>query len=189
MAERQYGTALSQIRADHVGRYEWACDRIFGTVLDASCGCGYGSAILSDVARRVVGVDRDAEAIRYARLNWRRDNVEYRQADVFDAPEGPFDAVCSFETVEHVEDDVGLLRSFSTVSRRLLISVPNEDVIPFSPARFPFHVRHYTPLQFISTLNSAGWHALQVWTQADAFTRAPTVGVDGRTLVAVCEAR
>jgi len=57
------------IVALHLKRYEFARPFCVGKdVLDAGCGVGYGTAYLAETARRVVGVDVDADAIEYARV-------------------------------------------------------------------------------------------------------------------------
>ena len=97
------------IVALHLKRYEfalpWCRDR---DVLDAGCGVGYGSALLATAARRVVGVDRDEDAIRYARERYGAANVEFRVGDLLelDLPDGSFDTVCSFETIEPVRSAI-----------------------------------------------------------------------------------
>jgi SAM-dependent methyltransferase len=95
------------IVALHAKRYEFAlpfcADR---DVLDAGCGVGYGSAILANVAHRVVGVDRSREAIAYARRRYPSPNVEFTVDDLLELaqPDDAFDVVCAFESIEHLPE-------------------------------------------------------------------------------------
>lgn len=189
MSECQFGATLSEIRADHVGRYEWADGIVSGRILDVACGCGYGSALLAKAGRSVVGVDRRPEAIEFAEAHWRRNGVEFRLQDAFEIAEERFDWVVCFETMEHLRGDVAFLQKLARMSRNLLISVPNERVIPLTPGRFIYHVRHYTPEQFVEVLDLGGWLVAGLFNQIDAFTRVPAHGAAGRTIIAVCEAR
>jgi SAM-dependent methyltransferase len=188
VAECQYGTTLGAIRADHVGRYEWADARVRGRVLDIACGCGYGAAMLARPDRYIVAVDRNAEAIAYAREHWSRANVRFTQSDVFDVREDRCDWAVCFETLEHLEEDVRFLQKLRRMAARLLISVPNENVIPKTPDRYRYHVRHYTPDQFTAVLAAGGWSVTERWRQPDTSTRAPVPGPDGHTTIAVCAA-
>jgi protein-L-isoaspartate O-methyltransferase len=57
-----------QTEAEHFHRYYVARQMARGVdVLDIACGEGYGSALLAQVARSVVGIDLDEEAIAHAR--------------------------------------------------------------------------------------------------------------------------
>ena len=66
--ERQVATALEDIRKDHRERYAWAIARMGSPklVLDAGCGVGYGSNMLSEQAENVIGIDISPESIEYA---------------------------------------------------------------------------------------------------------------------------
>lgn len=188
MAERQYGTRYEQIRADHMGRYEWAAGLVEGKVIDAACGCGYGAHYLAEKAGvSVHAIDVSHEAIDYARLHWPHDAVRYWPANIEDALLEPSDWIVSFETIEHLRDPEKALMKFADAADHLLVSVPNELNIPFDPKRFPFHMRHYTPKEFRALLQGAGWKVRAMLTQADAHTRVPDSGMNGRTLVAICE--
>lgn len=190
MAERQFGTKYSDFRADHIGRYEWAAGFVSGLVLDAACGCGYGTNYLAKHSKaHLLGIDVDEESIRYASNNWSFGSENgFMKCDLesrgLNLPE--YDWIVSFETIEHLELDVEVLSKFAQSAPNLLVSVPNELNIPFDKKRFPYHVRHYTPEQFSSILGDAGWGVDEILTQKDAQTRIPVVGADGRTLVAVC---
>ena len=141
------------IVALHLKRYEfaapWCRDR---AVLDAGCGVGYGAAHLAEVAASVVGVDRDEDAIAYARERYARPNVEFRVGDLLglDLADGSFDVVCSFETIEHVEDIDAFLAEVVRVLRPegvFLVSTPRVDDTTASPEN-PFHRVELSPGDF-----------------------------------------
>lgn len=132
------------IVALHLKRYEFAAPWCRGgEVLDAGCGVGYGSAFLGGVARRVVGVDRDEGAVAYARERYARPNVEFLVGDLLDLELGDasFDAVCSFETIEHVEDADRFLAEMARVLRPggvFVVSTPHAAETTAAPEN-PFH--------------------------------------------------
>jgi 2-polyprenyl-3-methyl-5-hydroxy-6-metoxy-1,4-benzoquinol methylase len=74
--------------------------------------------------------------------------------------EGSFDLVTCFETVEHVHESAALLDNLNRALKpgaMLVISTPNEDVLPFKNFKNPYHVRHYTPREFEELLCSRGF--------------------------------
>lgn len=169
---------LDDIRADHVARYRFASGKVRGSVLDAGCGCGYGTSILAGVADQVRAVDRSEEAVRYAIEHWQRKNIVFRQADVLCRFGAMFDWAVAFEIVEHVEDASRFLKNLRSHAARLLISAPNEDGIPFNPVKFPFHVRHYREREMIAALAEAGWSVTGIWHQ---FGKVSPVEIGGAT--------
>jgi SAM-dependent methyltransferase len=145
------------IVALHLKRYEFAASWCRDAeVLDAGCGVGYGTAFLGEVAAHVVGVDRDEPAIAYARARYARPNVEFRVGDVLalDFPDASFDAVCSFETIEHVQDAHAFVAETARVLRpggTLLVSTPRADETTAAPAN-PFHRVELSRADFESLL-------------------------------------
>lgn len=76
-------------------------------VLDLGCGTGYGSWELAEAgARSVLGIDRDSRSVRYATRRFRRDGLEFRQADAQDLPDsfGVFEAIVTSNLLEHLAD-------------------------------------------------------------------------------------
>ena len=91
-------------RRFHLDRYEFA--KAYCTdkkVLDGACGTGYGAAILSSVAREVIGIDCAIDAIGYAVKKYATGSVSFDRSfvEMTPFPDASFDVVTSFETVEH----------------------------------------------------------------------------------------
>jgi len=86
--------------------YELALDHITpdAQVLDCGCGRGYGARMLADTAEKVVAADLDIETVRLASSGKYFDNITFQTGDAtaLDFEDNTFDAVTSFETVEHV---------------------------------------------------------------------------------------
>lgn len=100
------GAPPGSVEHAHIQRYDFAAERISrGFVLNAACGSGYGSEILGRVGSRVVGVDLFREPLKIARTQFGKHL--YVRADIVDLGmfvSDRFDAVVSFETIEHVAD-------------------------------------------------------------------------------------
>ena len=132
------------IVALHLKRYVFAEPWCRGKdILDLACGAGYGTAYLAGIARRVVGVDVSEDAIEYARGRYAAPNAEYVVADAAALPfeTASFDAVCSFETIEHVADREAYLAEVARVLRpagTYIVSTPNARETTEHPDN-PFH--------------------------------------------------
>lgn len=179
--ERQVGAELSDIEPKHVERYKFAQKYCTDKdVLDAACGCGYGSNILSKEAKSVLGIDNSQETIDYARNFWVAENITFRQADINSdlTTLGKFDVVVSLETVEHLDTPISeTCRKFYKILRPgglLIVSHPEKEALPgevveeqhpITPSlikrtariieRAPYHLhnRHYSVIWgFISSI-------------------------------------
>jgi 2-polyprenyl-3-methyl-5-hydroxy-6-metoxy-1,4-benzoquinol methylase len=184
---RQTATTLDGIRADHRYRYEWAAKNLMGLrVLDAGCGIGYGSYILGQAGCRVASVDGSEEAIQAARKHYAHDNVTHFQGEIQDLLV-PYDAIVCFEVLEHIDNAPEIMRLFSSLSDRLLCSVPNEEVVPFEQTRPLGHVRHYTPGQFRTLLaewDEPGAQTIRTEYHQEGKHDPVERGFGGRTLIA-----
>jgi 2-polyprenyl-3-methyl-5-hydroxy-6-metoxy-1,4-benzoquinol methylase len=136
--ERQVAPTIEGIRRDHVARYEWAAKQLRARparVIDVACGIGYGA---QDPGRGrpevVTALDRDAEAIAYARraLRARRAcaTAQATRRSGLGARPTLTPAVC-FETIEHLRGSAAAASAPARAAPLLLASVPNEDVFPF----------------------------------------------------------
>jgi len=192
---RQYGK-LDEIRADHLNRYKFALQRVKQVdvnprfrVLDAACGCGYGSSILNELGR-VVGVDISQDAIDYARKNYH--GPGYVLGSILEKPWcGVFDVLTSFETIEHLKEPEKALKLFrDSVDGLFFVSVPNESVNPFNADDFAGdeypHQRHYTPDELDELLSAADFKVIERYCQKDKRPGVVEPGTDGRFLVYVC---
>jgi SAM-dependent methyltransferase len=152
---------------EHVARYTFAARLARGKrVLDAGCGAGYGSAELAQAADSVVGVDRAADAVDFARANYGLPNLRFEQAscEALPHPGGSFDLVVAFEVIEHLEN----WREFLMEARRvlapagqLIISTPNK--LYYTESRGSnganrFHVHEFDFEEFQSELHGVFAH-------------------------------
>src|SRR3989338_4662839 len=154
IAERQEIDPNSPWWTVHVARYRFAAPHVVGRrVLDIACGTGYGMSILRDAgAQTVIGVDLDLGSVRQAQaqLNGGRGGAILADGRHLPFADRRFDAVTSFETLEHLTER----RRFIAELRRVLdsdgwciLSTPNANhTQPIDGApRNPYHVHEYTP--------------------------------------------
>jgi SAM-dependent methyltransferase len=146
--ERFVPELRGQIAYEHLHRYEIARRFAGGRdVLDVASGEGYGASYLAQVAKSVVGVDIDAEAIRHAASRYAAMNLRFRVGSASQLPlaDDSFDLVVSFETIEHLVEQEEMLAEIGRVLRadgKLIISSPNKLVYSDLPHyQNPFHLR------------------------------------------------
>jgi 2-polyprenyl-3-methyl-5-hydroxy-6-metoxy-1,4-benzoquinol methylase len=144
---------------EHLHRYALVTSLSKGKiVLDIACGEGYGSNILAEAADRVIGVDISEEAVRHAEAKYKRDNLEFLQGSVDRIPleDSSVDLVASFETLEHHDLHVEMIREIKRVLRPgglLVISTPDKlNFTDLSQTSNPFHVRELYLEEFRSLL-------------------------------------
>jgi SAM-dependent methyltransferase len=140
----------------HIQRYEFAARRLRDahSVLDIACGVGYGSRLLKDFlpAAMVTGVDCSAEAIDYATARYARAGLSFVVADAMAFEGGPFDAVVSLETIEHLPDPEKFVeRSAAKLLRPGGIFVGSVPVTPSMDAN-PHHLHDFTASSFSKLL-------------------------------------
>ena len=155
---------------EHMERYTFACDFIKDLkVLDIACGAGYGSHMLSQKAVQVCGVDINDETVRYAREHYHKDNVTFEVMDSRDIkyPDQSFDAVVSFETIEHIPEPEVFLREVKRILKPnglFILSTPNlETTCDGKGVHVPFHVKEFTLQDMQGLLKD--FHHIDVYAQ------------------------
>jgi SAM-dependent methyltransferase len=167
--ERFTPECVREIWYEHFHRYVFARELVGGLkVLDAACGEGYGTALLATTASSVTGVDLSETAIEHASERYTSDRLKFLVSDCLGLPfdEAEFDCIVSFETLEHLEDQQGLMAEFKRVLKPggfLLISTPDKAVYTDRQQnRNEFHLRELYRKEFESLLQ-AHFPALRLW--------------------------
>ena len=142
------------IVALHLKRYDFSVRFLVGKkVLDVACGVGYGAHHLASSAHYVLGMDIDNDAIAYAQMRYSRpQGLQFVRGDVTQTglADSQFDVVCSFETIEHLND----VDAFLMEMKRVLVSdgvfiVSTPCVVrSTSNPKNPFHVQEWSPEDF-----------------------------------------
>ena len=116
-------------------------------LLDIACGLGYGTAMLADACKEVIGADIQSSEIALASGKYEAlKNVKFRVADCENLPfnDNYFDAVVSFETIEHVNANRYLSELHRVISKDgfFMLSSP-QNAIGHIPVN-PWHIKEYS---------------------------------------------
>lgn len=120
--------------------YHRAAELVEGDILEIGTGMGYGVEVIAPKATRYISIDKELPE----QIN-QLENVEYYDMEVppIDFENCSFDAVVSFQVIEHIDDDIACVREVARVLRpggKFVVSTPNA---PMSLTRNPWHVREY----------------------------------------------
>lgn len=146
---------------EHLLRYRFAAQFVAKhRVLDIGCGTGYGSALLAEKARAVVGIDNSPEALQYARENYQRTRLRFAAGDCRKLPflDRSFSVAVLFEVLEHIaeqEECLHEIRRVLTAGGTLILSTPN----PASPTKTieeanPFHAKELAEPELVDLLGA-----------------------------------
>jgi SAM-dependent methyltransferase len=185
------GQVDADLLNEHQARYAFAA-RLSRRkqVLDAGCGAGYGSAELARTAAGVLGIDRSADAIAFARETYPAPNLRFEEADCLSLPasDGSIDLVVAFEVIEHLEDWRGFLREARRVlapAGQFIVSTPNK--LYYSESRRdagpnPFHVHEFEFDEFRAELGAVFPHvSLFLENHAESVVFQPAATADAET--------
>ena len=168
---RKFGTG-SVILRQHILRYRFALAymRAHDTILDAGCGCGYGTFLLAGTSARVVGIDQDAESIDYARTFYNSDNITWVCSSIekYKGMLKSFSRIVCFETIEHCKSPEILIDSLSEMlcdGGILICSVP---VIPTKHFN-PFHKHDLTDSSFTEIFTYRGYNIIDKLFQEETY--------------------
>jgi len=160
----------AQISYEHWHRYFYATQFVKGKdVLDIASGEGYGSHLLAQTAKSVMGVDISDVAITFASEHYHRSNLSFLQGAVEKIPVAgtkKIDVVVSFETIEHVNAEAQEL--FLKEVKRLLrddgifiVSSPNKLLYSDIPKyKNEFHLKEFYEQEFFEFLKKYFGHVI-----------------------------
>jgi 2-polyprenyl-3-methyl-5-hydroxy-6-metoxy-1,4-benzoquinol methylase len=141
--------------AEHYSRYYFALQFLRPTdkILDAACGVGYGSDILSRVSQSVIGGDINNESLEYGKSHYANEKLTFQFLDIRDLPfpKNSFDVFTSFETIEHIGDQEIYLSEAVRVLKPgglFIVSTPNKILYNKGIMPNEFHVKELTSVEF-----------------------------------------
>ncbi|MDN3548731.1 class I SAM-dependent methyltransferase [Mucilaginibacter aquaedulcis] len=153
--ERLETFVFNENTVEHLHRYSlslpYACDKV---VLDIACGEGYGTNLLSEVAKFAFGVDICEVAIKAARNKYKRHNLSFLTGSTEKVPLEPssIDVVISFETIEHHDRHDEMLLEIKRILKPdgiLIMSSPDRKYYTDETGyNNPFHVKELYADQF-----------------------------------------
>lgn len=159
---RQVAPTLDGIRDDHLERYRaalrYASKNGAKSIADVGCGIGYGGFLMAQDPSiySIRSYEIDAAAFKYSIDHYSHEKIKRVRADISNGVD-PADMVVAFEILEHFTAAPEFLRQMSGRAKWLFGSVPNQELIPFDPALHKHHVRHYTPQDIRSEIETNGW--------------------------------
>lgn len=163
--ERYVPGITGNIFLEHLHRYVLAARIVAGKdVLDIGSGEGFGSSILAEAARSVIGVDISEDAVAHAQLKYGSPRLSFRSgsAMAIPLPDASMDVVVSFETIEHITGHEEMLAEVKRVLRPggvLIMSTPDKATYSDVPGYVsPFHVHELYRVQFHALLSSQFAH-------------------------------
>lgn len=126
--------------------YREAASMVGGAVLEIGTGSGYGIELISPAAKTYLTIDKFEPQTDLSAYP----NVQFLRMKVppIALPSNSFDWVISFQVIEHIKDDFGLLAEVHRVLKpggRFIVTTPNSRM---SLTRNPWHVREYTAGEF-----------------------------------------
>ena len=131
---------------------QMARDMRFRRILDIGCADGYGASIIAKANpdARVTGMDHEKRATDEARATFQLPNLDFECADALRTihATNTFDLVTSFQMIEHIPDDSGLVREMHRILKpggSFIVTTPNREY-RLQPGQKPWnrwHVREY----------------------------------------------
>lgn len=164
--------------ANHASRYEFALRQLenqkSSCILDAATGVGFGAHFLANNnVAKIIAIDRDKTAINFAEQKYSHVAITFviDDCETFQQSKQyyPFDAVVSFETLEHLPNpELFIVNCFDCLQPggQLIISTPNKLVSsPDGILNWEFHEKEYTPAELIKLLQNNGFVDIKMYGQ------------------------
>jgi 2-polyprenyl-3-methyl-5-hydroxy-6-metoxy-1,4-benzoquinol methylase len=141
---------------NHLKVYKFLAQYAAGkAVLDVGCGTGYGTALLAQSAKEIVGIDISKQAIRFAKRRYPEVSFLRMDAHALTFAPNTFDFIVSTENFEHLRDQAGHLRQLTSVLRQdglCFIATPNPEM--FCGQKNSFHTKENSFQELTTLLDS-----------------------------------
>jgi SAM-dependent methyltransferase len=131
-------------------------------ILDAGCGSGRNMVELTAFGT-VYGIDIAPYSVDQARSRGLA-NVTLGSLTEMPYDEGSFDLITSLDVIEHIEDDVAVLRELLRVAKpggTLLVTVPAYPALWGSHDVVNHHKRRYTRPMLLTAATTSGWEPVR----------------------------
>jgi SAM-dependent methyltransferase len=133
-------------------------------ILEVGCGTGFVSCHLKQLGFHIECADLFLKALQFCRnRNAGYVYYQYNLADRLFIDE--FDAICAFDVLEHIDDDVQILRNMYAGLKPggyLLITVPADMRLWGEMDRYAEHKRRYSAHELQDKLKSAGFNIIKL---------------------------
>ena len=156
----------------HLERYEFAKNNVYGNILDAACGVGYGAHLMASHpnVNSVVAVDIDPSSIAYARKRYHNEKINFFEADIYLFKRvQKFDCIVSLETIEHVPYPDKLLLHFHDLLQSKGLLIASVPITPSVDAN-PHHLTDFTLGTFLKLLKDTGFEVEDRFIQIQPFS-------------------
>jgi SAM-dependent methyltransferase len=142
-------------------------------LLDAGCGTGRNLKELGFLGP-AQGVDSSPDAVAFCRERG-LDGVQEAELDALPFGDASFDLIVATDVIEHIEDDVAVLRELRRVAApgaRLLITTPAYRWLWSAHDDEHQHKRRYTRRALVHRIRAAGWR-IEIATYFNTLLLAP----------------
>jgi len=100
------------------------------TVIELGCGTGYGTEILSEVAKFVTGYDMEKANIHTCELKHKRKNNKFIRTNLETAKLKKADVATSFEVIEHLYKPAEFVAKIKTkIKKFIVVSIPIGEIL------------------------------------------------------------
>jgi dTDP-4-dehydrorhamnose reductase len=126
-------------------------------VLDFGCGSGIFVQELAEARYHSYGIDISEEAIKFGRLQGRK-NLEVLDSHKVNYPDNTFDAIVTLDVLEHLEDEEWALKEMERILKPdgvLVVMVPAYKFLWGVQDEVAHHYRRYTRSHLLKKIQTA----------------------------------